>query len=293
MSDKKSFRRKFDVGNAMNLAKADMVDDMLEQLIEIDTSAIIPWMYRDRKSWEMGDINLLSESIKKNGQIEPIILVKQDSDFIGADPEAEYVLIAGYRRWTACNNAGIKVKAFIKKISVLEAASLLKAENDKVPVSDYSTGMYFSSLIDAKIGTQDEVRVAVGVTLSVFNNYLAFSQVDKTVWDAVGDLSKVSSRTAAYIRSILNKNKKNTELIISISHKIREGAGEQTIRKYFDKKIKKKSMIFNSDEGVKRFSFLDGKISFSQEIKSKVKMDKLLEDFNKLLTHHLESMSEE
>jgi ParB family chromosome partitioning protein len=51
---------------------------------------------------DLGKINELTESIKKFGLIQPLVVDRID------DPKYDYLLIAGERRWTACLMAGLK-----------------------------------------------------------------------------------------------------------------------------------------------------------------------------------------
>ena len=54
-----------------------------------------------RKEFNQEKINELSQSIKKNGLIQPLILSKRDAD--------TYTLVAGERRWRAAQKAELKI----------------------------------------------------------------------------------------------------------------------------------------------------------------------------------------
>ena len=44
----------------------------------IDTNKIDNWEYRDRKEFELGNIEELAYSIKNNGQAQPIVITSQN-----------------------------------------------------------------------------------------------------------------------------------------------------------------------------------------------------------------------
>ena len=67
------------------------------------------WQYADRSSFEMGDLFLLAEDIKQNGQIEPIIVRS-----LKGSSELKYEVIAGSRRWQACLQHNLPLKAIVR-----------------------------------------------------------------------------------------------------------------------------------------------------------------------------------
>ena len=66
---------------------------------KIDISKIYPNKKQPRKSFEEKEIKELSESIKNQGLIQPIIVRETSTNM--------YEIIAGERRWRACQMAGL------------------------------------------------------------------------------------------------------------------------------------------------------------------------------------------
>ena len=66
---------------------------------KIDISKISPNKQQPRKNFEENDIQELSNSIKNQGLIQPIIVRDVGDD--------SYEIIAGERRWRACQLAGV------------------------------------------------------------------------------------------------------------------------------------------------------------------------------------------
>ena len=73
--------------------------DSKSNVNKIDISKIYPNKQQPRKNFEERDIQELSNSIKSQGLIQPII-VRDDGD-------ENYEIIAGERRWRACQLAGL------------------------------------------------------------------------------------------------------------------------------------------------------------------------------------------
>ena len=67
---------------------------------KIDISKISPNKKQPRKNFEEKEINELSTSIKNQGLIQPIVVRETTND--------TYEIIAGERRWRACQIAGLQ-----------------------------------------------------------------------------------------------------------------------------------------------------------------------------------------
>ncbi|HAT7747550.1 TPA: ParB/RepB/Spo0J family partition protein [Legionella pneumophila] len=219
-----------------NLSKDQIADNAL---IKIDPNVIGNWEYRDRQSFEMGDIVELANSIKNKGQAQPIVVVKADEWFKTADNSScEYIVIAGYRRWLACKSLDLKIEAVVRKLSFEQAVLCLVSENEKEAVSDYSKGMFYKNLLDKEKITKKELYERLGLKRTNFDNYLSFAEVPKEIWDAIGDPRKVSARTSSVIKYFCQKGEIYKQAILSISNQIANGAGEKRITTLVEKKIK-------------------------------------------------------
>jgi ParB/RepB/Spo0J family partition protein len=85
-------------------------------LKELNPKECRRWKYADRSSFEMGDLFLLAEDIKQNGQIEPVIVrpIEESGDI-------KYEVIAGSRRWQACLQHNLPLKVIIHNLNDKEA----------------------------------------------------------------------------------------------------------------------------------------------------------------------------
>lgn len=194
-------------------------------VVEIDPKNCVRWKFADRSGFEFGDIFALSQDIQKNGQIEPAIL-RNDPSHPG-----KYEVIAGSRRWKACLEEGIALKAIVQNLTDEQAAVVQIKENQKVPLCDYSKGIHYSKLLKEKKLTLTFLSELLGISRAKLDNYLAFEKIPTPIWDAVGNLSRLSSRSAATIYSLSKKGKDYVAALIELAEDIRKGTGSKTLEK--------------------------------------------------------------
>ncbi|GGF99017.1 MULTISPECIES: ParB/RepB/Spo0J family partition protein [Cysteiniphilum] len=254
----------------------------------IETDQIDNWEYRDRKEFELGNIEELAYSIQNNGQAQPIVITNQNEVFKAqSNKEAKYVVIAGYRRWLACKSINIKVEAIIKEFSFNDAIACVVDENRKESVSDYSKGIFYSNLLNSEKITQADLAQKVGLTLSSIKNFISFSRIPSEIIEAVVDMSKVSSRTSIEIVSLANKGDKYCKALISIADKIRLGYGEKRIKQEVDKILNKKIKV-DKEKTIRSNSrvlaHVSGRrINLEKELIDKDNYDVFINDFEKLM----------
>ncbi|KTD61230.1 ParB/RepB/Spo0J family partition protein [Legionella spiritensis] len=223
----------------------------VERIIQLDCSEIDTWEFRDRKPFEIGNIDELALSIKHKGQCQPIVVVKTSDEFKPkSDAKAKYIVIAGFRRWSACKKHAIPIKAILRDLTFNQAVSVLVSENEKENVSDYSKGMFYNTLLQTEKINQEQLSEKLGISATTLSNFLAFSQVPEEIWTAVGDLSHVSAKSASIIRAIANKGTIYTQVLLEIADKIAKGYGEKRIKaaveERLDKKLKRSLDTFNN-----------------------------------------------
>jgi ParB family chromosome partitioning protein len=199
------------------------------EVIKVDPRECTKWKYADRSFFEYGDPNILAEDIKRNGQIEPVYVRCLDND-----KDFKYEVIAGNRRFQACLSANILMKAIICDASDYEASVIQFKENEKIALSDYSRGMSFAKLKEDEKLTNDDLGAITGYSRSKIQNFLYFAKIDKSIWDAVSNMSKISARSAETIYALSKRGESYKKALIEISDEIRKGAGSHRIEKLVD-----------------------------------------------------------
>jgi ParB family chromosome partitioning protein len=281
-----------EIATKMEKAKFDI--DMLsnkneatEKVEKIEPEKIGNWEFRDRQEFELGDITALSESIILKGQAQPIVLVEANEIFKSSDNlSCQYIVIAGYRRWLACKLKNIKVDAIIRNLNFEQAIDCLMSENEKETVSDYSKGIFYFNLLKKERVTKKSLYEKLGINRCVFDNYLSFAEVPKEIWEAVRDVSKVSSKTSSVIKSICLKGEKEKNAIISIADKISEGIGEKKVNALINKILQNKVNKNATRVAFKKNVYIDIKKDSLVVVAKKINVndiDKLKEMFSSIL----------
>jgi len=156
------------------LIPEDLEKEDIQRIEEIDIDLICPNPNQPRKIFEQDKLEELTESIKKYGVIQPII-VRKDADF--------YTIIAGERRWRACKNANIKsMPCIVRDIENKNASEIALIENiqreDLNPI-DEATAYEF--IMDRYGITQEEVSNIVGKSRVYVTNIMRLSNLDPYV----------------------------------------------------------------------------------------------------------------
>ncbi len=143
------------------------------KLIEIE-----PNSKQARKTFNDESINELSESIKKYGVIQPIIVTQKDN---------YYQIIAGERRWRASKKAGlVEIPAIVRNDDERKNKEVSLIENiqreDLNPI-DKARGI--KTLMDEYSLTQQEVAEVLGKARSSVANSVRLLNLDERVIDLV------------------------------------------------------------------------------------------------------------
>jgi len=186
------------------------------------------WKFADRSDFEFNNIWELAEDIKRNGQIEPAIVRPID------DSEYQYEVVAGARRWKACLDSDLPFMAVVSDLTDGQAAIAQIKENQKLGICDYSRGLCYSKLLHSEKITQKELINNIQISKAKLKDFLAFAKINQKIWDAVGNTSKVSSRTAREILSISGKGKKYINALIELGEEIRNGLGANSLKNAVD-----------------------------------------------------------
>lgn len=146
------------------------------QPMMIDISTVITNSAQPRKIFKESELKELSNSIKENGVIQPIIVAKS---------EVGYELIAGERRLRASKEAGLtQVPAIIKKATDREKVIMSIIENvQRSDLNCIEEGLAYYKLMTDYNLTQEEVGKKLGKERSTVANYLRILKLPRSVID--------------------------------------------------------------------------------------------------------------
>lgn len=128
--------------------KAEINEGNSEIIKEIDLELITENPYQPRKNFDETALRELSESIKRHGLIQPIIVIEKDGG---------YMLIAGERRFRATKLLGeSKIKAIVADIESQSLRELALIENiQREDLNPIELANSYKELIDEYKITQD------------------------------------------------------------------------------------------------------------------------------------------
>ena len=222
------------LGRGMNamIPKKDEVAPPKAGLEEIPIEFIQSGKYQPRTYFAEESITELSDSIKAQGVIQPIVLRP-----IGDD---RYEIIAGERRWRAAQLAGIeKIPAVIRTVDDESALAMSLIENiQREDLNPLEEATALQRLIDDFQFTHQEVADAVGKSRSAVTNTLRLTQLAPPVAEMLvaGDLEMGHARAlltlevngqVAVAKQVVARglNVRQTEELVRAAGKTAGGAG--------------------------------------------------------------------
>ena len=128
--------------------KAELNEGNSDMVKDIDLDLIVENPYQPRKNFDETALRELSESIKRHGLIQPIIVIEKDGG---------YMLIAGERRFRATKMLGeSKIKAIVADIESQSLRELALIENiQREDLNPIELANSYKELIDEYKITQD------------------------------------------------------------------------------------------------------------------------------------------
>ncbi|MDD0854737.1 ParB/RepB/Spo0J family partition protein [Halobacteriovorax sp. GB3] len=141
----------------------------------IDISQIITNPNQPRKIFKEKELEELSESIKENGIIQPLIVVKNE--------ESGFELVAGERRLRAAKLAGLeKVPAVIKRATDKDKMVMSIIENvQRSDLNCVEEALAYYQLMDEFNLTQEEVAKKLGKERSTVANFIRILKLPRDV----------------------------------------------------------------------------------------------------------------
>ena len=179
-------------------------------------SLIEPGADQPRKSFDREALEQLSDSIKKFGVLQPIVVKKVDE---------HYEIVAGERRWRAARMAGLKeIPAVIQNFTEREVMEISLIENiQRENLNPVEEAKAFNKLITEYSLTQDELAERVSKSRTAITNSMRLLKLCEPVQNMLAE-GKI---TAGHARALLSiedpaMQKKLAEQIIENSLSVRD-----------------------------------------------------------------------
>lgn len=138
------------------------------KLVQVEPNSNQP-----RKTFDNEKLDILADSIKEHGLIQPIIVVK--------NKKGNYTIVAGERRWRAAKKAGLEtIPAVIKDYSDRTVTEVALIENlQREDLNPIEEALGYKSLMDEYKLTQDEISKRIGKSRSAVANSLRLLTLEK------------------------------------------------------------------------------------------------------------------
>lgn len=257
MSTKKSNR----LGRGLSALIPDIEEKIEKKDIEnISIKDIYPNENQPRRVFDEEKIKDLSESIKKYGVLQPIVLKP--------DEFGKYMIIAGERRYRASKMANLtEIPAVLRDIPIKEIMEIALIENlQREELTPIEEALGYKSLIENYKLTQEEISEAIGKSRPHIANMLRLLNLEKEVIEMINQ----GFITAGHGKALLRVTDKIQQInlankVIDENLSVRET--EELTKNVFIEKKKKKTPqkdIFTLDIEEKLMNALGTKVNISK-----------------------------
>lgn len=155
--EKRVSKRSNRLGKGLSALIPELKEDIdKKEIVELDISMVYPNEDQPRKVFDEEKINILSDSIKAYGVLQPIV--------VKPDENGKYMIIAGERRYRASRAANKEsIPAVIKDLPIRDIMEIALIENlQREDLNPIEEALAYKSLIDNHNVTQEEISEAVG-----------------------------------------------------------------------------------------------------------------------------------
>lgn len=228
---------------------------------EIDVEHITPNPYQPRKHFDESAITELSESIKRHGLLQPIVVVQKDDN--------HYILVSGERRLRAHKLANIKkIKAIIADVDLddLRLRELALVENiQRENLNAMELARSYQELIEEHNIRHEDLSDIVHKSRSHITNTLRLLNLSAYVQDKVLDES-ISQGHAKILVGIEEARQKSiTDTIIGQKLSVRQA--ENLVKAHKNRKSSSTDIIKSNGILEEYRNEIDKVLKFNHKIK--------------------------
>lgn len=245
------------------------INESADLVREIEVGRISPNPYQPRKYFNETAIKELSESIKKHGLLQPIIVVQKDND---------YMLLAGERRYRATKEAGLPtIRAIVADIESENLRELALIENiQREDLNPIELGIAYKELIEEYKITQEGLSEIIKKSRTQITNTLRLLSLTEKTKDLVAH-GKISQ---GHAKILVGLDIKDEETVVNtiLGQKLSVRETEQLVKKIKNSEqftdVNKKKQVVDTFE----FESLQNKLS-SFGLKTKIKAHSITIEF--------------
>ena len=219
----------------------------IKDVSEMKLTLIEPNKNQPRKSFDKEKLEELSESIKNNGLIQPIIIKPKNN--------GRYLIVAGERRFRAAKKAGLStVPVIIRDYTDEQVAQIALIENlQREDLNPIEEAMGYKKLMDEFLLTQEMISEKIGKSRSAIANTLRLLSLD----DDIKKLVEAGKLSSGHARAVLSVEDKELRLLLAnkiieenLNVRQAEALAKTIAKEKPQKKAKKKNAYDIEIEGI-------------------------------------------
>lgn len=163
-------------------------------LLMLPVEAVEQSASQPRKHFPEEQLNELAASIKEHGVLQPIVVRRKEAN--------KYELVAGERRWRACQRAGLaEVPAVVKDMASDDVMTVALVENlQRQDLNAIEEAEAYKHLVEDLGHTQEEVARSVGKDRATVANAMRLLKLPTSIRDSVVD----GQLTMGHARALLS-----------------------------------------------------------------------------------------
>ncbi|RMH60920.1 MAG: ParB/RepB/Spo0J family partition protein [Zetaproteobacteria bacterium] len=168
-------RNKRGLGRGLSALFSDEPNkELMQQANPIAISSIKPNRYQPRKRFSTEQLKTLTESIRRDGVLTPILVRPMGNG---------YELIAGERRWRAAQAAGlVEIPAVVREVDDLQALEFAIVENEqRDDLTAIESARAYQRMIEEFGCTQQQVAERIGVSRVQVSNTIRLLQLPESI----------------------------------------------------------------------------------------------------------------
>lgn len=170
---KKGLGRGLDV-----LIKSRIVEPLTSsaEIVSVESTALIPNAHQPRQHFEQSTLEELAASIKAQGLIQPILVRP-------AETAGQYEIVAGERRWRACQLAGLeRVQCIVRTLDDYESMAIALIENlQREDLNPLEEARALEKIKEHFSVTQEELADKIGKSRPAVTNCLRLLKLPEDV----------------------------------------------------------------------------------------------------------------
>jgi ParB family chromosome partitioning protein len=237
------------------------ISDSADLVRDIEVDRISPNPYQPRKYFNETAIKELSESIKKHGLLQPIIVVAKDND---------YMLLAGERRYRATKEAGLStIRAIVADIESENLRELALIENiQREDLNPIELGIAYKELIEEYSITQEGLSDIIKKSRTQITNTLRLLSLT----DNTKELVAVGKISQGHAKILVGLSEKDEVAVVNtiLGQKLSVRETEQLVKKIKNSEFKAEDNKPKEVKETLEFTSLQSKLkSFGLKTKTK------------------------